>query len=129
MTNSARAAVIDGLTSRPRSPTVCISHATGAEGEAIGRAPWRSGSAIATSTGEVIEQAGEWVELAPEYVSDVERRRPFIAPAARRGDARSPTSAPVVPTRIEGRVLPSDEELRQLVKQVLASFADSGLRS
>jgi hypothetical protein len=74
---------------------------------------------------EVIEQAGEWVELAPEFVSDVERRKPFMARLLG-AVTPSPTSAPVVPTRIEGRVLPSDEELRQLIKQVLTSFADAG---
>jgi hypothetical protein len=104
--------------------TVCISHATGAEGEAVGRT-------VAERLGyryvddEVIEQAGEWVELAPEFVSDVERRKPFIARLLG-AVMPSPTSAPVVPTRIEGRLLPSDEELRQLIKQVLTSFADAG---
>ena len=74
---------------------------------------------------EVIEQAGEWAELAPAFVGDVERRRPFLdrvlglmTPAT--------TAAPVVPSKADGRILPADTELRQLIKQVLASYADAG---
>jgi cytidylate kinase len=73
----------------------------------------------------VIEEAGEWAELAPAFVGDVERRRPFLdrvlglmTPAT--------TAAPVVPSKAEGRILPGDQELRQLIKQVLVSFADAG---
>jgi Cytidylate kinase-like family len=80
---------------------------------------------------EVIEQAGEWVELAPEFVADVERRRSLMDRVL--GHIVDPAAAPRVPTRPEGRallgegrVLPGDPELRTLIKQVLASLADSG---
>jgi cytidylate kinase len=42
------------------------------------------------------------------------------------GRVVSPTAAPVVPTEREGRILPGDDELRGLIKQVLASIADQG---
>lgn len=73
---------------------------------------------------EVIEQAGEWAEIAPAFVGDVERRKPLMDRVL--GRLVDPTAAPVVPTRLEGRVLPGDPELRMLIKQVLASLADNG---
>jgi cytidylate kinase len=57
---------------------ICISHATGAEGEAVGRA-------VAERLGfryvddEVIGEAAEWAELSPAFVADAERRRPLLA--------------------------------------------------
>lgn len=73
---------------------------------------------------EVIEQAGEWAELAPTFVADVERRKPLMDRVL--GRLVDPTAGPVVPSRPAGRVLPGDPELRTLIKQVLASLADSG---
>ncbi len=73
---------------------------------------------------EVIEQAGEWVELAPAFVADVERRKSLIARVL--GNLVESSSTPVVPTPREGRALPSDAELRALIKQVLASLAENG---
>jgi hypothetical protein len=73
---------------------------------------------------EVIEQAGEWVDLAPGFVGDVERRRPLIDRML--GRVVSPTAAPVVPTERDGRILPGDDELRELIKQVLVSIAAQG---
>jgi hypothetical protein len=72
----------------------------------------------------VIEQAGEWVELDPAFVGDVERRKSMVDRML--GHLVSPGSAPVVPAKPEGRVLPGDAELRRLIKQVLSSFADEG---
>ncbi len=73
---------------------------------------------------EVIEQAGEWAELAPAFVADVERRKPLMDRVL--GRLVDPTAVPVVPSISAGRVLPGDQELRTLIKQVLASLADSG---
>jgi hypothetical protein len=102
---------------------VCISHATGAEGEAVGRtAAERLGFRYVDD--EVIEQAAEWTDLAPSFVSDVERRRSFLDRVL--GRVVAPTAAPVVPTEREGRMLPGDGELRALIKQVLAAIADEG---
>jgi len=72
----------------------------------------------------VIEQAGEWVDLAPGFIGDVERRRPLIDRML--GRVVSPTAAPVVPAERDGRILPGDDELRALIKQVLASIAAQG---
>jgi hypothetical protein len=57
---------------------ICISHATGADGEAVGRA-------VAERLGfryvddDVIAEAAEWAELDPALVADAERRRPLVA--------------------------------------------------
>jgi hypothetical protein len=72
----------------------------------------------------VIEQAGEWADLAPGFVGDVERRRPLIDRML--GRVVAPTAAPVVPTDRDGRILPGDDELRALIKQVLVAIADEG---
>jgi hypothetical protein len=72
----------------------------------------------------VIEQAGEWADLAPGFIGDVERRRPFLDRVL--GRVVAPTAAPVVPTERDGRMLPGDDELRALIKQVLVSIADEG---
>jgi hypothetical protein len=102
---------------------VCISHSTGAEGAAVGLS-------VAARLGyrfvddEVIEQAGEWVELAPRYVADVERRKGLMDRLL--GQVAESNAAPVVPTPRESRMLPGDAELRALIKQVLASIAEDG---
>ena len=72
----------------------------------------------------MIEQASEWAELAPGFVADVERRKPLMDRVL--GRLVDPAAAPVVPGSAAGRVLPGDPELRTLIKQVLASLADSG---
>jgi hypothetical protein len=72
----------------------------------------------------VIEQAGEWADLAPGFVSDVEYRRPLIDRML--GRVVAPTAAPVVPTERDGRILPGDDELRALIKQVLVAIAEEG---
>jgi hypothetical protein len=70
---------------------------------------------------EVIEQAGHWADLAPDFVADAERRRSFMGRVLGRQ-----ASNPVVPTKLEGRMLPGDDELTSLIKQVLASIANEG---
>jgi hypothetical protein len=70
---------------------------------------------------EVIEQAGEWADLAPGIVADAERRRSFMERVL-----GGPSPSPVVPTQVDTRMLPGDDELRSLIKQVLASIADEG---
>jgi cytidylate kinase len=72
----------------------------------------------------VIERAGEWVELAPDLIADAERRKSLIDRML--GHVFAPDASPFVASPQEGRTLPSDAELRRLIKQVLASFADEG---
>jgi cytidylate kinase len=55
-------------------------------------------------------------------VADAERRRSFVGRVLGGRQA----SNPVVPTKLEGRMLPGDDELRLLIKQVLASIANEG---
>ena len=56
---------------------VCVSHLTGAEGEAVARG-------VAERLGylyldeEIIERAAEWAELDPAVVSEVERRKSLM---------------------------------------------------
>jgi hypothetical protein len=73
---------------------------------------------------EVIEQAGEWAELAPAFVADAERRKRLMDRMLGRLVERSPT--PRLPTGQAGRSLLTDSDLQVLIKQVLASVADEG---
>jgi Cytidylate kinase len=72
----------------------------------------------------VIEQAGEWAELAPTFVADAERRKPLMDRVLDRLGDRAPTAR--LPTGQAGRSLPTDSDLQVLIKQVLASIADEG---
>src|SRR4029450_9843641 len=102
---------------------VCISHATGADGAAVG-------AAVAERLGfryiddEVIAEAGEWAELDPALVADVERRKPLVARLPRQmsegGSARRQSSRGCAATA------PTDADLRALIGDVLRSFADQG---
>ena len=101
---------------------VCISHATGAGGEDVGRA-------VAARLGfqyvdhEVISEAAEWAELDPDLVADVERRKPFVA---RLLGGWGGGSAERMPKAERSRVVPGDPELRALIQAVLRRFADRG---
>ncbi len=101
---------------------VCISHSTGAGGEAVGRSvAERLGYRFVDD--EVIEQAGEWAELAPGFVANVERRKSLMDRVLGHvEESGSPSLAPAP----GGRALPADADLRALIKQVLASIADEG---
>jgi hypothetical protein len=72
----------------------------------------------------VIEQAAEWAELAPTFVADAERRKPLMDRTL--GRLVDGTSAARLPTGQGGRSLPTDADLRDLIKQVLTSIADDG---
>jgi cytidylate kinase len=104
-------------------PVVCISRSTGAEGEAVGQSvAQRLGFRYVDD--EVIEQAAEWAELAPAFVADVEYRKPFLARVL--GTIFEESSAPRLSSAEPGRSLPSDADLRALIRSVLGSFADQG---
>jgi cytidylate kinase len=72
----------------------------------------------------VIEQAAEWAELAPTFVADAERRKPLMDRTL--GRLVDGTSATRLPTGQGGRSMPTDADLRDLIKQVLTSIADDG---
>ena len=102
---------------------VCISHATGADGAAVGRA-------VAERLGfryiddEVIAEAGEWAELDPALVADAERRKPLVARLL--GHMTEGGSAQRLSSGEWARTAPTDADLRVLIADVLRSFADQG---
>ncbi|HZO96412.1 MAG TPA: cytidylate kinase-like family protein [Gaiellaceae bacterium] len=106
-----------------RKPTVCISHATGAGGEEVGRA-------VAERLGlryvddEVIGEAAEWAELDPRLVAGVEQRRSFVARLL--GHAAERTAPTRLPPGYAVRTPPTDEDLRGLITDVLRSFGAQG---
>jgi len=73
---------------------------------------------------EVIEQAGEWAELAPAFVADAERRKPFMDRTLGRLAEQPPASRLFAGQT--GRSLPTYADLQVLIKQVIASLADEG---
>jgi cytidylate kinase len=104
-------------------PTVCISHATGAGGAELGRAV-AEGLGYRYVDDEVIAEAAEWAELSPALVADVERRRSTVARLLGRGGDQT------TPTRLTAgdpvRSLPSEDDLRHLITDVLHSFSKEG---
>jgi cytidylate kinase len=102
---------------------VCISHATGADGAAVGRA-------VAERLGfryiddEVIAEAAEWAELDPALVADVERRKPLVARLL--GHLTEGGPAQRMSSGEWARTAPTDADLRAVITDVLRSFADKG---
>lgn len=109
---------------------VCISHLTGAEGEALARA-------VAERLGfryldeEIIAMAAEWADLDPSVVGEVERRKSLMR---RIGEAVRTEPVPARPDASElrrsgshgQRELPSDDDLRTLIRAVIRETAAEG---
>jgi cytidylate kinase len=102
---------------------VCISHATGAEGAAVGRA-------VAERLGfryvddEVIAEAAEWAEIDPALVADAERRKPLVARLL--GHMAEGGSSQRMASGQWARTAPTDADMRGLITEVLRSFANEG---
>jgi cytidylate kinase len=102
---------------------ICISHATGAGGEDVGRV-------VAEQLGfryvddEVIAAAAEWAELDPAVVASAERRRPLVARML--GRIAEQTASTRLPTGPATRALPTDADLRALIGDVLRASAEEG---
>jgi cytidylate kinase len=107
---------------------ICVSHLTGAEGEAVARA-------VAERLGfryldeEIIETAAEWVDLDPSVVGAVERRKSLLSRlgGAMRGDpipSRPDASALHGRGTTAVREMPSDEDLRELIRDAIKDVAD-----
>ena len=102
---------------------VCISHAAGSDGAAVGRA-------VAERLGfqyvddEVIAEAAEWAEIDPALVADAERRKPLAARLL--GHISEGGSATRLASGQYARTAPTDVDLRGLIADVLRSFADKG---
>jgi cytidylate kinase len=101
---------------------ICISHATGAEGESVAHeVARRLGYRYVDE--EVISEAAEWADLDPAFVAGAERRKPFVARLLGGiGDQTAPRLQPAG----TGRSLPSDADLRQLITTAVASFVREG---
>lgn len=102
---------------------ICISHATGAGGDEVGRA-------VADRLGlryvddEIIAEAAEWADLDPELVADAERRKPLVARMLELLGEQSPAAH--MATASTGRTLPTGADLRGLIVDVLRSSAEKG---
>jgi CMP/dCMP kinase len=102
---------------------VCISHATGADGAAVGRA-------VAERLGlqyvddEVIAEAAEWAEIDPALVADAERRKSLAARLL--GHMAEGGVSQQLASGQWARTKPTDADLRVLITDVLRSFADKG---
>jgi cytidylate kinase len=107
---------------------ICVSHLTGAEGEALARR-------VAEQLGfryldeEIIETAAAWVDLEPSVVGAVERRKSLFS---RIGEAMrtdpSPGRPDAAPQRRSARTAirerPADEDLRELIRDAIKHVAD-----
>lgn len=115
----------------PRSTSiVCVSHLTGAEGEAVARG-------VAERLGfryldeEIIERAAEWAELDPAVVGEVERRKSLVRRIGEAIQAEPMSSRPDASAQRRGgdaaaRQKPSDEDLRALVRDAIRDTAAEG---
>ncbi len=104
------------------SPTICISHATGAAGAEVGRL-------LAEQLGlryvddEVIAEAADWAGHDPAFVADAERRKSFVS---RLLGGMGGGSTMRLPTGEAARALPSDVDLRALITGAVSSFVRQG---
>jgi cytidylate kinase len=104
------------------SPSICISHTTGAGGAEVGRL-------VAEQLGlryvddEVIGEAAEWAGLDPAFVADAERRKSF---ASRLLGGLGGQGATRLPTGETARALPSDADLRALITDAVSSIVREG---
>jgi cytidylate kinase len=116
---------------------ICVSHTTGAGGEGVGRAvSERLGFRYIDE--EIVESAADWVGLHPAVIRDVERRKSLVARLLDRvgsagGEPRprlsaSPSGAsraqPPFPEPV--REMPTGEDLRALIRDVIRDAADEG---
>jgi cytidylate kinase len=101
---------------------VCISHATGAGGPAVGRAvAERLGFRYVDS--EVISEAADWAELDPAIVADAERRRPMVERVL---GGLALAGAEHLPPEEWTWTGPGAADLRALITEVLRAFAERG---
>ena len=105
---------------------VCISHATGAGGRAVGQA-------VAERLGfryvdeEVIAEAAEWADLDPAVVADAERRKPLVERALGGLAYAGPGAEFAAPDAWGWADMgPAEADLRALIVEVLQAFADRG---
>jgi cytidylate kinase len=108
---------------------ICVSHLTGAEGEAVARG-------VAARLGfryldeEIIETAAEWVDLHPSVVGEVERRKSLMTRIGESMRGQSVTSRPDASAQHRSkstlREMPADEDLRALIRDTIREAAEEG---
>jgi cytidylate kinase len=108
---------------------ICVSHLTGAEGEAVARG-------VAERLGlryldeEIIETAAEWVDLDPSMVGEVERRKSLMTRIGEsmRGQAlpSRPDTASQRRSSAVHRETPADEDLRTVIRDAIRETAEQG---
>jgi cytidylate kinase len=118
------------------SRVICVSHTTGAEGESVGRAvSERLGFRFVDE--EVVERAADSVGLDPALIRDVERRKSLVARVLDRvGQPGEPnprlswsgSGSSSAPTLVAGsaRQMPTGEDLRALIRDVIREAAEEG---
>jgi cytidylate kinase len=119
------------------SRIICVSHPTGAGGESVGLAVSdRLGFRYVDD--EVVESAADSVGLDPAVVSNVERRKSLVARVldrvAETGGERRPRVSPSLGASARGqatfpapvREMPSGEDLRALIRDVIRDVAEEG---
>lgn len=107
---------------------ICVSHLAGAEGEAVARG-------VAERLGfryldeEIIETAAEWVDLHPSVVGEVERRKSLMTRVSESMRGQSMPSRPDASVQRRSgaaalREMPTDEDLRALIRDVIRQMAE-----
>lgn len=108
---------------------ICVSHLTGAEGEAVARG-------VAERLGfryldeEIIEAAAESVELDPSVVGEVERRKSLMTRITESMRRQSMPSRPDASAQRSGvtalREMPTDQDLMTLISDAIRDAAQEG---
>lgn len=109
---------------------ICVSHLTGAEGEAVARGV-AEGLGFRYLDEEIIETAAEWVDLHPSVVGEVERRKSLMTRISESMRGQSMPSRPDASgQRPSGaaalREVPTDEDLRTLITDAIRETAEEG---
>jgi len=119
------------------SRIICVSHTTGAGGESVGRAVSdRLGFRYVDE--EVVESAAESVGLDPAVISNVERRKSLVARVLDRVAESGREPRPRLSPSLSGssrtqatfaepvRQMPSGDDLRALIREVISDVAEEG---
>jgi hypothetical protein len=109
---------------------ICVSHLTGAEGEAVARGVAER-LAFRYLDGEIIETAAEWVDLDPSVIGDVERRKSLMTRITESMRGQSLPTRPDASGQSRSgsaalRQMPTDEDLRVLITDAIREAAQEG---
>jgi cytidylate kinase len=107
---------------------ICVSHLTGAEGEAVARGVAERMSFRYLDEG-IIETAAEWVDLHPSVVGEVERRKSLMTRIGESMRGQSISERPDASVQRRSgdagyREMPTDEDLRALIRDAIREAAE-----